>query len=1575
MAILVNGQWSIATPSTDIGSNQATSSACITFSVNQPITTFIAFFSRNTASAGILAEVFGTNTLKAQEVGSAGGGSAVDNTATIAPNTFYQLAYIWKNGNQYIYLNGLLIASGTFAVNTFTSSSPYFIGASAAQTGLEITISQVAVFDGYDLTNTVGTVGGIADYINLLNGAATPLTTATAATWYPDLNNPGFANLGSSGAGTGNKYILSTITSSGGGTFSYVSDLVYVPPVALVGYVTEHGGFTLGAISTATGLATDITSIAANPTVFVDGISQSMYGPVWCNSSHEMPLAFYQFPSPISATNVVTYSVPFGAIVTLAGLSDTVANAPAANYFGILENPFGGASSFVPTRKMPLGVNIGGLQTINYATWTLARNARYRFSANFALTYDSDLQPLTVPINQAFHALYFNTATSNGIDALQAGYPTPVGVHSLVFEDVNAGAPGTYFTAPGGNALQCWLVNNNNTTTALGIDTASSGPGGGVGNVPLSGTATVTHGSPNVTLSTASRNQQGMTWTFSGGGSSGTYKVLSGSGVNWVLSTNYTGTGTSSATVTTSGSTYVRTVVGTTVTVSYWVDYSALPNFASGYNLGLNWFFKSPLGYWGANDPTSGTPTITNFWAFAPGDALTTVYANYVGPYPNASGNDRSDPYALSATFHEWLTAANGNGPACLRLMEPIMYSGAAMNFQTYSDCVQPTQWMLGGGNVQTLQVDYIRFYNTNPAKGPAGDNTYGWVSTKVYHPYLGFDGNDNGSGNVIGNYVEAGNYIDLTARNATGLTDNGNYATSSTISGAILEFVTHTPHGFRTGDNVDFPAAGAQSLPTPYWIAVTSGGVPTPVLIGTVSVFLGSSTIIFASNQTIAAGTTLTFDSTGAAYRITASGTSQTIYSIFPVFQGTTNATASAFTTAAIGLFNGSGNIVVTGPTTFVISSENILNQTNTFNTVAATVEISMSNSGALSGTASVNHNASLVTTTSSQSNQLGATWTFSGDTSNGTYVVTACNLAGTISVTQTSPSVTTSVSQSSNQVGMTWTILGVPYVVQSGSGTSWTLASNYAATTNGAATATTSLGESTSWSISPVFGGSNVTASTITSSTTFYMSDFSKASGTIIPYGLGAHMAAQFPGCACWIPLNGYASDACLQAIADEMAPFLLPNSSVVAERGLEHWNWPSFPGGWYDLFYGNLLAYVAAGTVVNDYYTAPGTPGNNSAALGGGNPVALRDQAYALMTAHHHDVLQAQFDTHNKGIKVVRLFGGQWSNTTFTSNMVTFAKSGSVTKSIPIGAIAVAPYMQPPSSTTYTAACSSTGGNWPCSLIHDFYRHYLKYSTSLIFDCTSQLAVINGNYTPDVTPYAGQTNGRPSLYCYEAQIQQIDPLDHAPLQHDLFYSPAMADTINTFLQMLQDNGVSLANLYNLGGFWGGGAEQQLWSVMIYGQQAYGDGSANLYTTAQGGSPGDGKCYDAFNQSVELPQVLAWFAVANGSASGSFIEKPTRIQPNVSSPSQILTFVGSGTGWTSGSTVSITNSITGTTTVTAGTWTALSTTFATLAVTTDLGTGTFTVTIDGITSPSITVGAKRKGWFKGMSRLSRAS
>ena len=94
------------------------------------------------------------------------------------------------------------------------------------------------------------------------------------------------------------------------------------------------------------------------------------------------------------------------------------------------------------------------------------------------------------------------------------------------------------------------------------------------------------------------------------------------------------------------------------------------------------------------------------------------------------------------------------------------------------------------------------------------------------------------------------------------------------------------------------------------------------------------------------------------------------------------------------------------------------------------------------------------------------------------------------------------------------------------------------------------------------------------------------------------------------------------------------------------------------------------------------------------------------------------------------------------------------------------------------------------------------------------------------------------------------------------------------------------------------------------------------------------------------------------------SFTVAPATI-PAIHSGNITLTFTGTNSTWTSGSTVTVQNSVTGTTTVTKGTWTRTSNTAATLTVTTGAGAGTYTIAVDGVVSPALTVATATLSMF----------
>ena len=891
--------------------------------------------------------------------------------------------------------------------------------------------------------------------------------------------------------------------------------------------------------------------------------------------------------------------------------------------------------------------------------------------------------------------------------------------------------------------------------------------------------------------------------------------------------------------------------------------------------------------------------------------------------------------------------------------------------------------------------------------------------------------------GNDPTNYPQAGNYLDLPSHG--GQSDDGAFMWPGGNSNSVVEFVCSGPHGLRTGDLVNLTVNA--SPPYPLFFP-TDGHAPQTLTGNNVSAATGSTAIIFTNPVTLNAAEIITFDgnASGLAYKV--SSGSGTTYFIYPAYSGASASNLTVTRTSAAAIFGGQTNIAVTGPDTFAFLTPAPINLGNTtanpstltrVNRMAGTSQIPLSASGALSGTAAITHNTSTVTLTAAQFNQIGMSWVFSGDTTNTPYVVTKCTLSATAAVNTSSTSVTTSASVS-GQIGQTWTFTGdssgKTYVVTAGSGTSWTISPAYAGSTNLTAAAVSTSGGDVHWTIFGTYTGVTVTASTITSSMTFLAHPFQ--SGMTLTYGFAAHVCAQLPACTPWIPMGAYMSDACIRAIADEMAPYMPANSSVIAESGLEHWNFPSYPVGWLNEYYANLMQYVPPNQVVNTYFTNPATPG-----------VLSRDQAYVLTAAHMHDVLQAQFDTHGKGIQVIRMFGAFGGDDITAENMIKFGQGNAaagITTPVPMGALCGAYYDSMPTdsgaNTSLVSACdptlalsgvtasvtggsttvttttslsagevgqtwlfgstsatetysvmsgsgtswtispawqgsnssglailsSSLGGNLSVAQIHDIRRHILKYSSAVPAPLVGNIGMISANYAGP-TGLAGQVAGLPGFYGYEWGFFSGDPYGRQQLAQDFDYHPEMAHSLNALLEMGQDAGISLVNFFNIGGARQGA---QLYSSIFYQQQKQGTGSTNVYSTIQGGSPpagapngGYGLATDAYNESVKLPVIQQWFAAANGAPPPSISVSPTGISASHTSPPIAITLTGTSTTWTSGSAISIQNSVTGTTTVAESSWTYISPTSSTLNVTTGAGVGQFTVTIDGTVSPLISVGA----------------
>jgi hypothetical protein len=156
-------------------------------------------------------------------------------------------------------------------------------------------------------------------------------------------------------------------------------------------------------------------------------------------------------------------------------------------------------------------------------------------------------------------------------------------------------------------------------------------------------------------------------------------------------------------------------------------------------------------------------------------------------------------------------------------------------------------------------------------------------------------------------------------------------------------------------------------------------------------------------------------------------------------------------------------------------------------------------------------------------------------------------------------------------------------------------------------------------------------------------------------------------------------------------------------------------------------------------------------------------------------------------------------------------------------------------------------------------------------------------------------------------------------------------------------------------------------------YQGQPSGGGLSNQFWSSTSGIGGDGNSHIDTNQTVAGKARQDFIDAGpinglSGTSTVSFTVRPGRIPPSCSVPIT-LTLTGTGTSWTSGSTIVVTNSLTGTTAVTARTWTAISSTSATLTVTTGRGDGSWKLTIDSVDSPTLRVGSGAR-WFSGLNR-----
>ena len=201
---------------------------------------------------------------------------------------------------------------------------------------------------------------------------------------------------------------------------------------------------------------------------------------------------------------------------------------------------------------------------------------------------------------------------------------------------------------------------------------------------------------------------------------------------------------------------------GSVVTVTWDVAY--LPTTVA-WNPQLFVRITSVAGAWGNS----------NLWVFPPGATI-----------------DRSDPWATSEEILSRCLSARGRTFAIKRDVDISQGYGGIGNFRDAADLISATEATWNGQTTYTTQAlggAFVRFINTDPAKGPApdGDGTYGWVSTRVYGDQDIF----------VGGTDSFGNYLPLAA------SDNGQFMYPPQAGGSgwsVQELRWPSPHGLKFG-------------------------------------------------------------------------------------------------------------------------------------------------------------------------------------------------------------------------------------------------------------------------------------------------------------------------------------------------------------------------------------------------------------------------------------------------------------------------------------------------------------------------------------------------------------------------------------------------------------------------------------------------------------------------------------------------------------------------------------------------------------------------------------------------------
>jgi hypothetical protein len=209
------------------------------------------------------------------------------------------------------------------------------------------------------------------------------------------------------------------------------------------------------------GFHAPVTQITANPTFYRNGtLISNVQGPFWTDFTQDSSVFAYQFPAPVLATDVITYSAPFGFFATASGIAPAVTHGAATNctggtMIGVGEfKGLGPVPNFAPKPVMPVGYNLGwAFQGANTVIGSLDRNWIHRITWSGIHTADAFGHPTT--ISGPCYGQVVDIAAGpfpNLVDS--RGIPQVTGVVQFVCNETNPDHP----------MLGAWSVLNSGVT-------------------------------------------------------------------------------------------------------------------------------------------------------------------------------------------------------------------------------------------------------------------------------------------------------------------------------------------------------------------------------------------------------------------------------------------------------------------------------------------------------------------------------------------------------------------------------------------------------------------------------------------------------------------------------------------------------------------------------------------------------------------------------------------------------------------------------------------------------------------------------------------------------------------------------------------------------------------------------------------------------------------------------------------------------------------------------------------------------------------------------------------------------